>query len=252
MSTCSTAKGLEYFCGHFFDLERTSKKKWRILETSFTDVIISRFRQLNPMSVDVDASDESITGADMEILFLLKNDLSCKFIVQAKRAAPSSPKSINWSYKELSHKIGHAKGYQIDQLISYGSLEKSIPLYVFYHSNSVATFLKTCPATICSANRVHDIWTGSGNKVLKCSKFVSASSSFRSLFCDFPNDPEAYLCNLTGLSPDLISGSLLEQTSIDEASRWLHSSRRVPEVDGFASKDEPRFGPEFKIVFNLR
>lgn len=183
MTPCELAKNLESFSKDFFEQERSSKR-WRILETSFTDVMIAAFSRQKFASVKVDASIEPQTGADLEILFSLPNSLAILFIIQAKRYKPSSKNSKNWSYTELFHKTHKTGKHQVDILINHcgSSANRSVPLYAFYHSATASLDLGVEGVTLLDACHVHNELKRTGKNRLSCKHYTSKSYPFSDLF----------------------------------------------------------------------
>ncbi len=189
MTPCKVALRLEDFCKIFFDLERSSNHKWRVLETSFTDVLIAAFRASGAAQVNVDASIEKKTGADFEVMLSPSSGLPLVFIIQAKRAAPSSKKSTKWSYRELFHKPKKSSKFQVETLVDYCAFPHPfphIPLYAFYHSQTAASTISSEGITCLHASDVHSELP---NKLARkrglhlCSRYAARTFPFHDLFC---------------------------------------------------------------------
>lgn len=188
MTPCEVAQRLEGFCEIFFELERSSKR-WRVLETSFTDVIIASFRAGSVAKVNVDASIEKTTGADIEIMFSPATGSPYVFVVQAKRASPSSLNSPNWSYRELFHKPRTSSKFQVQTLIDHCAIPHPfphIPIYAFYHSQTAAASIAKQGITCLHASEVHSELTKKLQKkrgIHLCNHYASKTIPFHKLFC---------------------------------------------------------------------
>lgn len=177
---CECANHLEKLTADLLDLEQLSTS-WRIKETTLTDLIISHFRILADPSVEVDASKESVTNADFEVILTDgKDDLTLLF--QAKR---STQGKTNTTIPELFHP--HSSGVQNKKLIDYAAIEGSIPLYcVFLNSNS-STELGTSATGIMtqSAKIIRDkgFQTFGTRNTLQAKKILKGSKPFHTYFC---------------------------------------------------------------------
>lgn len=197
MNPCRLSHDLEELCCRFFELER-KKRIWKALETSFTDVLIASFAQnlsnygLSGFRLEVDASNERTTGADIEILVRDCKGSTLNFVVQAKRARANKARQSH-SYNQLFHSISIPAGganYQVTQLVNYckSSRIASLPLYAMYHSESASkdltSILKKKVGGIMLVS-AHEIETASRVKphVLKCDPYLENSIPFHAIFC---------------------------------------------------------------------
>ncbi|WP_152612143.1 DUF6615 family protein [Leisingera sp. ANG-S5] len=198
---CALAISLEEFSKTFFQLE-TKSQKWKVLETSFTDVIIAAFKHHNLISVFSDGSVEALTGADIEILVIPQHGIPVVFVIQAKRSERSSSTSENYSFKHIFHRATKSSPFQVEQLEDYCNKQNNgsfpaglllgavhIPLYAFYHSSDAADSLG------CSGIMLNGIQTVKSQveakppkkqKVRLCATHQVGAFPFHKIFCPSP------------------------------------------------------------------
>ena len=234
-SACDVAKKLEDFIPEFIQLEHRSNI-WKVKETSATDIVISAFCHWSNFQVNVDASNELVTGADFEVLFWFPSGKTLTFFIQGKRSDYSSnPKKVlikRWSYKELFHK--NLNGLQITQILNCCSSPDRIPVYAFFHSRDSqhdlglsatgiqlihASFIK--PATAPKRN------------ILSTRHYAPNSFPFHKIFClaeTFWNDADMFSREVAMITSE--SDISPKQLSSEDKIAWLSFSDKR---DGFRS-----------------
>lgn len=132
-SACDLASNTPEMVAEFLDL-RTKLARDRN-ETSVTDLLVACLLKLSQTEVTVIVPNETITGADFDILLLNENVTDAiQYRIQAKKLCNRNVK--NWeyrSYAELDHPKG--TGDQARLLVRSSAHEKveTIPLYMFYN-----------------------------------------------------------------------------------------------------------------------
>ena len=186
---CDLAKYLEALTRNVLDLERNSKKLWKVRETSITDLIIANFMAHNFYPwVEVDGSNEATTNADFEVIFRIGGrDLT--LLIQAKRSHISQANSV--SIPELFHP--KTSGSQNLALINYAAKMKMIPLYSFYFSSAATGILPPSPLgqpnqgiMLNGATKVRSLGfkkPKSKKNILQANSILLGSFPFHSIFC---------------------------------------------------------------------
>ena len=179
-SAYGTAVTLNTICGNFLDLEAPSKR-WKVRETSVSDLIIAHFQSTNSAEVCVDASDELRTSADLEIAFC--GTYNFITYLQAKR---STQNKNSYSFKEINHKVG--ENYQVKLLQEYCKTETAkhrtphIPLYLFYHGNQTSKILECSNLTVGWIDKALEYASNGKRWSLLCQDHQKESFPFPYLF----------------------------------------------------------------------
>ena len=181
---CRTAKEAEHQISSFMNLER-GPGRWRVRETTITDVILSRLYPLRSNKFYIDVSNEITTGADLDIIFTesaggkLRTAIFC---LQAKRSDRSSGLAPYWYYKEIFHP--NNTGSQCKGLVSYCNSIHANPFYLFYHSQDCAKATGANPVSICRAEEVKKesyIKYDTNNR--RVDRYLHQSTPFHKIFC---------------------------------------------------------------------
>lgn len=171
---------LEKICGNFLDLESPSKR-WKVRETSVSDLIIAHFQNTSFTEVHVDASDELRTSADLETAFC--GTYNFITYLQAKR---STQNKNSYSFKEINHKVG--EHYQVKLLQEYCKTETAkhrtphIPLYLFYHGNQTSRILECSNLTVGWIDQALEYASNGKRWSLLCQDHQKESFPFSNLF----------------------------------------------------------------------
>lgn len=122
-------------------LERDRHLTRNFREETATDLLMMGLVSLQPYGVRVDFPDETVTGADMDWIYVAPQDVGggsyLRLMIQAKRSKMATFKdgSTYWYYDHLDH--GNPKGNQAQVLVNHAATNPdgmaTLPLYLFYH-----------------------------------------------------------------------------------------------------------------------
>lgn len=226
---CQTAHFLEELTGNILDLERTSPV-WQVRETSITDAIIATFRSMGSMfGVTVDASNETSTGADFEIVFNISGK-ELAFLFQAKRCGLTKNKSL--TIPELFHP--HGSGTQNQTLLNYSHPTLPVlPYYALFLPKTASGILGakiSKPLTgimVQTAQKIFDEGFRKPKKnVLLLEKHLTDALSFHDLFCAYDNaDAVEDILSIVGIRDD--SFRLITDTISLERRRSIRGENTV-------------------------
>lgn len=183
---CALARYLESISSTILDLER-SAKIWKVKETSITDLIIASFRNASSVPwLEVDASHETTTNADFEII-LRQAGRDFTILLQAKRSGKTQSGTAN--VPEVFHPKG--TGNQNRLLIDFARKNKMLPLYAVYLSTLDVKRLVGAPGlrrvsgiTLQHASELRRLgFNQSGKNTLLAHKLLEGAFPFRHLFC---------------------------------------------------------------------
>jgi hypothetical protein len=149
---CTLSRTFPKHAAKFLERDKGLTRNFR--EESVTDQLMAALVPYEKDGITVDYPDETITGGDMEWIFVAPRETGgCKYfrlMIQAKRAQEAKRKKPYYYYHHLDH--GAPKGAQANTLINYASSTSgttaTFPLYAFYHPKSALSgAIKGLPAT---------------------------------------------------------------------------------------------------------
>lgn len=225
------AKDLEDFTRTFLDLDKYSQGKWRVMETSMTDVLIAHFVNAKIANVKTDGSIEATTGADLEILLNFPGGRQIVYVIQAKRSEPSSSRNLGYSFKHIYHKPKKAIEHQVQTLYKYcrtmNALQSiwHIPLYAFYHSDTAASTLGCSGIMVTHAGHVLKSLNAKGRNKLECGFHQENAFCFHKAFLFARNlaySPQQNLSTSQAGSARKFAPLALHDQFEELTSQWLN------------------------------
>lgn len=136
---CEFANRFPQLLAELLERDRHLTRNFR--EETATDLLMMGLASLQPFGVRVDFPDETVTGADMDWIYVSPQDVGggsyLRLMIQAKRSKIATYKdgSTYWYYDHLDH--GKPKGNQAQVLVNHAATNPdgmdTLPIYMFYH-----------------------------------------------------------------------------------------------------------------------